>query len=194
MKNLSQKMCVVGIILFAITFQSFAQAPMVSVQEGGKKPNTMEKAKIPTQVMATHIKECPLPTTMNEYWYGYPDFTNESDWYGYNYDLYSNVNPSYYIVTLFKDQKNCRIMYAKNGKKVATHRSYTSVLPLAIAKAIQAGNYKNWDMTGENEEIFKDKDSDQLKIYKVVVQKGTEKYALFYMADGRFLKENKIKL
>jgi hypothetical protein len=44
----------------------------------------------------------------------------------------------------------------------------------------------------DKEEIFKDTDKDQMKVYKVDVKKGKEQHTLFIQTDGILLKDKKV--
>ena len=48
------------------------------------------------------------------------------------------------------------------------------------------------DCRKKKEEIFKEKKTDKMKVYRVTVEKGKEKHNLFYQADGRLLKDKKV--
>jgi hypothetical protein len=75
---------------------------------------------------------------------------------------------------------------------VATHKVLTSDLPKAVSATVSKGEYKTWKLGKDKEEIFKDSDKDQLKVYKVTVEKGKEKHTLFIQSDGKLLKDKKV--
>ena len=64
-------------------------------------------------------------------------------------------------------------------------------MPAAVTDAISNGNYKSWKVGKDKEEIFKDKDTDQMKVYKVSVSNGNEKHTLYFQQDGKMLKDIK---
>jgi hypothetical protein len=101
-------------------------------------------------------------------------------------------NPEYYIVEFNKDNTPVKAIYSKSGKKVAAHKMLTTDLPKSVTDAINIGIYKTWKLEKDKEEIFKDSDKDQFKVYKVIVEKGKEKHTLFYQTDGKLLKDKKV--
>jgi hypothetical protein len=68
----------------------------------------------------------------------------------------------------------------------------SAYMPTAVTDAINKGDYKSWTVGKDKEEIFKDKDTDQMKVYKVSVSKGSEKRTLYFQQDGKMLKDVKI--
>jgi hypothetical protein len=191
MKTLSIKLIVACIVSASFAIQSFAQAPMKPIEEGGKMPAKLDKAQVPKPVTDTYIVEYPSATY--DSWYGYPAFTDESDWYGYNPYRYSAMNPEYYMVEFTKDQAPHKVVYSKEGKKVATHKKVYTEVPKAISSEMIKGDYKGWKIANEKEEIFKDGDSDQMKVYKLTVEKGKEKHILYYLPSGKLIKDKVIK-
>ena len=191
MKTISVKMILGCFLLVALALNAFAQAPMKTVEEGGKKPNKLDKNNVPKTVTEVYVVEYPMST--NEVWYGYPAFSDESDWYGYNPYLDGGANPEYYIVEFTsKNKVPHRVIYSKNGKKVATHRKINE-LPAAVSSAISKSEYKDWTIQKDKEEMFKMKDTDKVKVYRVVVENGSEKHALYYQLDGTLLKDKTLK-
>jgi hypothetical protein len=191
MKNKIIKVIALSILTATFALNSFGQTTVKTTEECGKKPTKIEKKKVPTVVTETYFREYPVTTY--ESWLGYPVFTNENDWYGYNPYLYSNEYPEYYIVEFTKDKTPHKVIYSKAGKKVATHKKLNADVPKAISLALSKGEYGTWKLGKEKEEIFKDSDKDDLKIYKVEVEKGKEKHILFYASNGDLLKDKTIK-
>ena len=83
-------------------------------------------------------------------------------------------------------------VYSKEGKKIATHKTFTSDIPEAVSAAINKSEYKDWKLEKEKEEIYKDKETDQLKVYKVTMEKGKGNYTLYIQQDGQLLKDIKV--
>jgi hypothetical protein len=191
MKTLNIKLIVACIVGASFAMQSFAQAPMVTTEKGGKMPDKIEKAAVPKPVTDTYIVE--YPTAMYDSWYGYPAFSDESDWYGYNPYRYSAMNPEYYMVEFTKDKAPHKVVYSKEGKKVATHKKVYTEVPSAISNEMIKGPYKGWKIANEKEEIFKDSDSDQMKVYKLTVEKDNMKHILYYLPSGKLIKDKLIK-
>ena len=121
----------------------------------------------------------------------YPAFENEYDWYGYNTYLFDYDNPEYYIVEFSEKDVPHKVIYSKNGKKIATHKKSNAILPKPITSAIGRSEYKTWKLLKDKEEIFKD--SDSMKVFKVEVEKEKERHVLFYSTTGELLKDKKIK-
>jgi hypothetical protein len=186
---------IVGCILFAFfAMTSFAQVTAKTTKETLKKPVKLEKSKIPKPVTESYYREFPMKTYEN--WYGYPAYNYQNDWYDnwfdYNPDSYTEY-PEYYIIESTEDNTPFKVIYDKTGAKIAVHKTLKSDLPKAVLATISIGKYKTWKLVkNEHEEIFKDKDNDQLKVYKVAVEKGKEKHDLFFKADGKLLKDKKV--
>ncbi|HWZ23187.1 MAG TPA: hypothetical protein VNW06_11065 [Cytophagaceae bacterium] len=183
---------IMGCILTAsLALNSFGQAPMKSVDKGGKKPNKIEKTSVPKTVTDVYVLEYPMST--NEVWYSYPAFSEDSDWYGYDPYLEGGVSPEYYIVEFTSKEKiPHKVIYTKEGKKVATHRKLNAELPAAVSTAINTGEYKGWTVQKDKQEMFKMKDTDKVKVYRVIVEKGMDKHALYYESDGTLLKDKRL--
>lgn len=179
-------------MVLSTTISSYAQTAVKTTEVCGKKPAKIEKKQIPKVVTEPYYKE--YPATLNENWYGYPTFINESDWYGYNPYLYATEFPEYYIAEFTKENVPQKVIYSKTGKKVATHKKITSDLPKVVSLTISKSEYSTWKMAKEKEEIFRDADADNMKVYKVEVEKGKEKHYLFISSEGVLLKDKTIKL
>jgi hypothetical protein len=192
MKNMTLKVIAAGILLISFTLNTYGQHKTVKTTEKTeKKPAKLEKTKIPKAVTDIYIKEYLAPT--DEYWYGYPEFDYENDWYGYNPYLFEYQHPEYFLVEFTANGTPYKVIYSKSGKKIATHRKLKTELPDAVKTAIGKGEYSTWTLGKEKEEIFRDTEMDKMKVYKVDVEKGKEKHILFYSADGDLLKDKTIK-
>ena len=176
------------LLLAFVAINSFGQTEKVT-EKKGKKPVKTEKSKVPAVVTETFVRE--YPTALYDNWYGYPAFANESDWYGYNPYLYAEY-PEYYVVEFTENAVPNKVIYSKGGKKIATHRKLNSPLPEKVTASIHSGEYKSWKLMNDKEEIFKDGDADNLKVYKVEVEKGTQKHILLYLSDGKLLTDKKV--
>jgi len=196
MKNVNSKVIAGCILLLFLSTSSFSQTAVKKTKAGGKQIAKVEKAKVPKEVNDIWIGEYPAATYVD--WYGYPaydDYVNNwyYDWYDYDYDpyIYSEY-PEYYVVEFNKDNTPHKAVYSKAGKKMATHKKLTSDLPQAVSAALNRSAYKGWKVGKDKEEIFKDSDMDQLKVYKVDVEKGSEKHVLYFQNDGKLLKDKKL--
>jgi hypothetical protein len=191
MKTKTIKVIAGCFLLLFVTLNTYAQKTIKTTEECGKKPTKIEKKKVPEIVTTTYFREYPVTTLEN--WYGYPEFDYINDWYGYNPYLFEYEHPGYYVVEFTKDNIPHKVIYSKEGKKIATHKKLTSELPKEVAEAISRGEYKTWKMVKEKEEIFRDSDMDKMKVYKVEVENGKEKHTLFYSSDGDLLKDKTMK-
>ena len=186
MKKIITKVIAGSALLTFFAVSSFAQTASTTTKADGKKKVKIEKNKVPKVVTETFYVDYPVTTY--ESWYGYPTFDNDLYWYDYDPFFYSNEYPEYYVVDFTKDNTPYKAVYNKSGKKIAIHKKLSD-LPKAVLSAISSGAYKTWTVAKDKEEIFKDKDSDQLKVYKVEVEKGKEKHALYFQPDGKLLKD-----
>ena len=187
MKSIKMFAGCVLIAFFAIN--SFGQA----LDKTATAPTKLDKKQIPKEVSEPYYKEYPISTYEN--WYGYPTYNIQSDWFDNWYENGPYIRtelPEYYIVEFNKENTPVKAIYTKSGTKIAIHKSLKSDLPNAISVAISKSEYKTWKLGKDKEEIFKDTDKDQLKIYKVDVEKGKEKHTLFFQIDGKLLKDKKV--
>jgi hypothetical protein len=190
MKTSNIKMIAVSILLTSFSINSFAQTIEKTTKNAVRVHPKLEKNKVPTIITETYLREYPVTTYEN--WYGYANSMNESEWYWYDPYLYSEEYPEYYVVEFTKENIPHKAIYSKAGKKIATHKRLDKDLPKEISTAISKGEYKSWKLLKEKEEIFKDSESDNMKVYKVEVENGKEKHILFYLANGNLLKDKKV--
>ena len=181
----------VCIVFTTISFKSFSQEPKLANESAKAVTTYIETSQVPAIILEKYSKEYPLRTL--EVWNGYPEFLDESDWYGCNPYLYNCVNPKYYVVDFTKDKIAYKVIYNLEGKKVAVHRSMNTQAIKAIAKAIMKTNYKDWKIAKAQEEIFKGDGTDKLVVYKIEVTKGGKVHYLFYKANGTLIKDKEIK-
>lgn len=180
------------IVLFAIvSIKGFAQEVKLAAESLKAVTTYVETSQVPSVIIEKYNKEYPLRTL--EVWNGYPEFLEESDWYGCNPYLYNCVNPKYYVVDFVKDKMPYRVVYNLEGKKVAVHRSMNTKTIKAIAKSIMKTKYKDWKIAKAQEEIFKGDDADKLVVYKIEVTKEDKVHYLFYKANGILIKDKEIK-
>lgn len=156
-----------------------------------KERKEVEKSKLPKIVTETFITEYPVITS--ESWFGYPKFDSERDWYYHDPYFYVTENPEFYVVEFTKDNVKHKAVYSKSGKKIAVHKKTTAELPKAITTAIEKSKYATWKIAKEKELIFRDQEMDKIKTYKAIVEKGTEKHALYYSSEGDLLKDKALK-
>ncbi len=179
-------------VVFTTTpFASFSQEPIPPGKSVKAVTTYIETSQVPAIIMEKYHQEYPLRTL--EVWNGYPEFLDESDWYGCNPYLYNCTNPKYYVVDFTKDKIHHRVVYNLEGKKVAVHRSMNTKTIKAIAEAIMKTNYKDWKIAKAQEEIFKGDGADKLVVYKIEVTKGDKVHYLFYKANGTLIKDKEIK-
>ena len=186
-----------GCILFVFIVMNLFCQPATNNQIGtstntvkGTKATKLDKAKVPKEVTDIYFKEYPMPTF--ETWYGYPSFDEGANWYEYDSTLYIDSLPENYVVEFTQNNVPYVVIYSKSGKKIAAHNMAISDIPKAISSAISNGEYKTWTLGKEKEEIFKDTDKDQMRVYKVNVEYGKEKHILYYQSDGQLLKDKKV--
>lgn len=193
MKRMSFKMIVACSLLAFFAINSYGQTPTKSSKGDEKKVAKLEKSKVPKEITDIYFRDYPGITYFD--WYGFPSYDYGPYWYDdwYDYGPYSYIDiPEYYVVEFNKDSTATKAIYSKTGGKVATHKVLTSDLPKAVSATVSKGEYKTWKLGKDKEEIFKDSDKDQLKVYKVTVEKGKEKHTLFIQSDGKLLKDKKV--
>lgn len=190
MKSNSIKLIAIFILTISLALQNFAQSTVKCTEQCCKTAVKIDEDLIPKTVTDQYIDEYPVATYQS--WYGYPMFAFVSDWYGYNRNLFCEENPEYYVVEFTKDTTPHKVIYSKTGEKIATHKTVNTI-PKAILLAIKKTVYSTWKLGKGREEVFKDGDNDDLKIYKITVEKGKEKHILFFQLNGILLKDKEIK-
>ena len=197
--SVSKKIMMVALVVLGTTAMVNAQSQPVKpastheVKKGKhkKERKQIEKSKLPKVVTETFITEFPVVT--DETWFGYPKFDFERDWYYHDPYIYTVESPEFYVVEFTKDNVKHKAIYSKAGKKIAVHKKLTAELPKAISNAIAKSKYATWKIAKEKEVIFRDLELDKIKAYKVVVESGKEKHALYYSSEGSLLKDKTIK-
>jgi hypothetical protein len=187
MKNI--KVMIASAMLVCLALSSFGQAANKVPATSAKKPAKLDKASVPQKVTERFIVQ--YPGSAYDYWFGYPAYDNLSEWYEYEPSYYTTSTPENYVVEFSTKNTPYKAVYNKSGAKLATHKILATNLPAAVSSAINAGSYKTWTQGKDKEEIFKDSDADQLKIYRVCVSKGTEKHTLYYDKAGKLVKDKK---
>jgi mevalonate pyrophosphate decarboxylase len=127
---------------------------------------------------------------MEESWYGYPAFASDADWFGNESYYYTTDNPQYYIVEFTSEKTPYKVIYTKEGKKIATSRRLKTELPSAVLNALNKSVYKTWTVSKEREEIFRQ--SDKKKVYRVVVENGMARHALYFESNGKLIKDKNL--
>jgi len=189
MKKLTTKVTAVCVLLAFISMTSCGQANSKSDKDSSQSRTKLDKSKVPKDVTDAFYNQYPLATYGN--WYGYPAITNGSAWYDYDPYYFTTGDPDNYIIEFNNKDTAFKAIYSKDGRKIASHKGMNSDMPAAVTAAISNGDYKSWTEGKDKEEIFKDKDTDQMKVYKVSFSKGNEKHTLYYQQDGKMLKDVK---
>ena len=189
MKKLTTKVTAVCILLAFISMSSCGQAYSKNDKDSSQVRTKLDKNKVPKDVTDAFYNQYPLATYGD--WYGYPAFNSGSAWYDYDPNYYLTGDPDNYIIEFNNKDTAFKAIYTKDGTKIASHKGMSSDIPAAVTDAISNGNYKSWKVGKDKEEIFKDKDTDQMKVYKVSVSNGNEKHTLYFQQDGKMLKDIK---
>ena len=168
---------------------SCGQAYSKSNKDSSQTRTKLDKSKVPKDVTDAFYNQYPLASYGN--WYCYPTFTNGSAWYDYDPNYFLTGDPDNYVIEFNNKDTAFKAIYAKDGTKIASHKGMSMDMPAAVTDAINNGDYKSWTVGKDKEEIFKDKDTDQMKVYKVSVSKGSEKHLLYFQQDGKMLKDVK---
>lgn len=190
MKNKILKVFVIVIISIAFTTNVLGQSTEKPANGREHKSTKIVKEKIPKPVIGNFSKDYPM--AIREEWYGYPKFDFTNDWY-YDPFLYSSNVPEYYIAEFAIDGYYYKVIYSKEGKKIAVHKKGVIDLPEPVLDAIRKSAYSAWEIGGEKEEIYKNNSLDQLKVYKIKVGKNPSEHDLFFSSDGQLLKDKTIK-
>lgn len=195
---------------FAVT--AFGQQLALNSYSDSLSYSSMNKTEVPQLVTDAFAKQ--FPSTTNESWSAFPANGDTNEWYNDSYTTEAssstetnspNVatssnkeantnsnNEKYYVVEYTSEETDHKSVYSEKGDKIATHSELTQDVPKPVSDAIANGIYKTWEMSDESTEIFKDKQTDPMKVYKVEVASENEKHALYYQADGKLLKDRKV--
>ena len=179
-------------ILTTITINSFAQIPNPDRNKFENTTTKIEKNNVPKLIISNHYKE--FPDTANNNWFGYPNYSINSDWFDKTINLSIVESPKYYIVEFKSDTILHRLTYNTLVEKINTYISIDNKIQTKIAKTLIDSKYKNWEITNEKEEIFRDLDLDILTVYKIEIQKNNKKRYLFYTENGLLIKDIEITL
>lgn len=186
MKNNIVKAAIAGIFSLSVSLVSSAQTRSNADIGKDKDRSKIESSRVPAEVKKHYEKDYPL--TPIKSWYNYdPAYAGES-WEEYDPYDYSKAHAQNYEVDFKKDNLNYSVVYTSNGKKVLIRRSLTSDAPQVILDGINKTRYKNWKLGKEKEEIFKNEENTNMKIYKLTMTKGNEKHILYFKQDGRLMK------
>jgi hypothetical protein len=189
MKKLTTKVAATCILLASISMSSCGQGYSSGAKDSSQVRAKLDKSKVPKHVTDAFYNQYPLVNYGD--WYGYPAFNGGSAWYDYDPNYFLTGDPDNYVIEFNNKDTAFKAIYAKDGTKIASHKGISSDMPAAVTNAIRNGDYKSWTVGKDKEEIFKDKDTDQLKVYKVSVSKGIEKHTLYFQQDGKMLKDVK---
>jgi len=157
-----------------------------------KTRTKLDKAKVPAAVTQLFYSDYPQASVADDSWYGYPTFDYANDWYDYDPDLYTTDHPDAYVIEFTSDSIRHRVVYTKAGKKVASHMIMTADLPTPVLSAISTGIYKDWTLGKERELVFKNKNTDKEKVYRVSVKMGMQKHVLYYGPTGKLIQDKKM--
>ena len=188
MKTIAIKKTIAVFMLVASAgLTAFGQSAVLPNSQGGDKPENLDRSTIPGPVSENYVRE--YPKTTYETWYYYPSssYDESAEWYVYVPSVIAETEPAFYVVEFTnQDEVPYKVVYSKDGKRVTTYRG-NNVLPKAVTDAIKKSPYKDWALTKDKEEMWKD--SDNKKVYKVVMEKGSKKHVLYYQEDGKLLKD-----
>ena len=190
MKTLFFKIVSVGILFNLFTFISSGQTLFATNDDGEKAYPEIDIKSVPAEVAVKFAEDYPV--TSYENWYGYPTFTNESDWYSYDPKFYSDKYPEFFIVEFMQNNSPHKAIFYLNGDRIASYRRLNSdspeILPEKVSNAINNSEYKTWNIVIESEEIIL-RDSNQMKVYRIEIQNGNDKHLLYYTIEGILLKD-----
>ena len=155
---------ILGCMLIAFLAMMILSCNLKTPKEDVKMQSKLEKNEVPKEVTDAFSKDYPIISD-EENWYGYPSYGDKLNWYDnwFEYGPYSKTKyPEYYEVEFTKDSILNKAIYLKTGGKIAIHKSLKSDIPQAISDSISKGEYIDWKLGKEKEEIFKGSDKDQL--------------------------------
>ena len=126
-------------ILTTITINSFAQIPNPDRNKFENTTTKIEKNNVPKLIISNHYKE--FPNTTNNNWFGYPNYSINSDWFDKTINLSIVESPKYYIVEFKSDTILHRLTYNTLGEKINTYISIDNKIQTKIAKTLIDSKY-----------------------------------------------------
>jgi hypothetical protein len=190
MKRINTKSITGSILLALISFGSYSQSYAKTNTDTSQLRMKIDKNQIPKEVKDAFSEQYPLAT--NGDWYCYPSSASAADWYSYDANYIGVGDANSYDIEFISDGTPYKAIYARGGAKIASHRGIETGMPAAVTDAISNGDYKSWTLGKDKQEIYKDSDSDQQKVYRVNVLNGNEKHTLYFQQDGKMLRDIKI--
>jgi len=192
--NNTVKSAIGGLIIACFSGQMMAQAPMIAIEDGGKKPiQKLDTAAVPQAVRTVYYIEYPAVAMYD--WYGYASTPMINECYDYDSGINMSKDgmPEYYVSEFKVNDTPHKAIYTKAGKKVATHKNLkNATFPMVVFKSFEKSKYKNWKETDDKIEIIKE--ADKSKLYKMTVTKGKEKHSLYFDEKGKMVKDVKLKM
>jgi hypothetical protein len=190
MKRINTKFITGSILLTLISLGSYSQSYSKINVDTSQLRTKIDKGLIPKEV--TDAFSAQYPYASNGDWYCYRSSASVVDWYSYD-PYYIGVGDTYsYDIEFTSDGMPYKAIYAKDGAKIASHKGMVTTVPAAVTDAISNGDYKSWALGKDKEEIYKDSDSDQLKVYRLNVMNGSERHTLYFQQDGKMLRDTKV--
>jgi hypothetical protein len=151
----------------------------------------LDTAGVPKVVTESFNKTFPATTYVD--WYSYPSFDKSADWYQYEPTYFSNKPSDNYFIAEFTHKDTvARAVYDKSGQKIALHQQFKGDLPKAIMDSIKNSDYQSWTIGPDKEQVFRDSEMDQMKIYRLVMEKGDKKHTIYFQPNGKMLKDVKV--
>ncbi|MBD0256213.1 MAG: PepSY-like domain-containing protein [Cytophagales bacterium] len=154
---------------------------------GNKTGTKLARDQVPQVVVAGFEEEFPVAEFVD--WYSYPVFYDDWGWYTLDpvYEVIEKV-PAYYLVEFTESGTPRKTIFNKKGEKAATRRTVKEAdLPKAVTDGLHRSAFKDWKVVGEREEVTRHRDKQ--KVYKLEVEKGTEKRFLFFDPAGKLMHE-----
>ncbi len=185
MERINVKVMAGSILLAFISMSSFGQA--YTNRDTSQKHIELDRSKIPKAV--TDAFYIQYPRAADEAWTAYLSFASGTKWYEFDPYHFAEGDPDNYAIEFSIKDTAFRAIYAQDGTKIASHKAMTWDMPAAVTDAISNGQYKSWAVNKDKEEIFKDSNSDKLKVYRVTVAMGGKRHTLYFRQDGKMLKD-----
>src|SRR5208283_5019007 len=129
--------------LFLFTTISFGQSIKSTNGDREKAYPQLDVNTVPAEVKVKFAEAYPV--TSYEVWYGYPTFANESDWYCYDPNLYSDKYPEFYIVQFMQNNSPHKAIFYQTGNRISTYRRLNAdspvTLPETVSEVLRKGAY-----------------------------------------------------
>jgi len=170
-----KKIILITITIFFITVMGYGQK---------KSKNEISKSKVPVEVIKSFKKMYPEAKVVE--WYFYADY-----WH-FEGDTVLFFTKCYGVEYRIESKEQISV-FTRYGDWVHTNRPIIEgELPKVVSDSLNNSEYKDWELIGEREKMYKVKTKEPL--YKIEVEKGKKRHILYFDSNGKIVQRKRIVL